>query len=432
LRFHDLGIAIVSLGVVIAASCAVDSDNELSNNGDGDGNGGANAGGAAGDGGDFDLTGSGGSGGGAVPCDPSVEDFDQDGYTIAEGDCNDCDGNVNPGAIEVPTDPAGSDPEMVDEDCDGETDEVIDTCDSGLAVDNSDPNAAAQAIEICDVATVGGKDYGLLQAFWAHADGTQAGSAQLLQFGIQADFGPNVSVQEGERMMVLSSGFARLPNQAGAAVDHNASAQGFVAIAPPAGFPQNVPGCDGATELYDDIALQVRLRAPTNATGFKFLFKFHSFEFAEYVCTNFNDQFVALVNPPPLGAINGNVTFDSNNNPVSVNIAYFDVCDPVANNDFAAYCFSGCPAPPSPYCPLGASELVGTGFDTGFGSAFPEDAGATSWLQTTAPIAGGEELDIRFATWDTGDNAYDSTVLVDSFGWIAEPGTTVGTQPPPK
>ncbi|MFP6684155.1 MAG: choice-of-anchor L domain-containing protein, partial [Polyangiaceae bacterium] len=70
-------------------------------------------------------------------------------------------------------------------------------------------------------------------------------------------------------------------------------------------------------------------------------------------------------------------------------------------------------------------------FDDAFGSNI-EDAGATSWLETTVPITGGQEFDLRFAIWDTGDNAYDSTVLLDAFTWIATPGTTISTTPPPK
>jgi hypothetical protein len=109
------------------------------------------------------------------------------------------------------------------------------------------------------------------------------------------------------------------------------------------------------------------------------------------------------MNPPPVGAINGNISFDSQTNPVSVNIAFFDVC-------------AG--------CALGTGELSQTGFDTW------DDAGATSWLVTTAPVTGGQEYTLRFAIWDTGDNAWDSTVLIDGFEWIADGGTvTVGTQP---
>jgi hypothetical protein len=192
-----------------------------------------------------------------------------------------------------------------------------------------------------------------------------------------------------------------------------------------------VPGCPVATAIHDDIALEVTLRAPTNATGYKFDFKFTSFEFAEYVCTNFNDQFIALVNPPPMGAQNGNISFDSLGNPVSVNIAFFDVCD--YPDDFAAFC-SGtmCPTEPPNLCSAGGSQLIGTGFDNAFGSNF-EDAGGTSWLRTAAPVEGGSAFAIRFAIWDTGDSSYDSTAIIDNFQWIADGGSVlVGTNPVPE
>ena len=73
---------------------------------------------------------------------------------------------------------------------------------------------------------------------------------------------------------------------------------------------------------------------------------------------------------------------------------------------------------------LGTQELAGTGFDVW------DDAGATGWLVTQAPVEPGEEFSIRFAIWDTGDQAWDSTVLIDNFQWIANAGTvTVGTEP---
>ncbi|MFH1811587.1 MAG: putative metal-binding motif-containing protein [Pseudomonadota bacterium] len=53
---------------------------------------------------------------GSTSPDAAVEDEDQDGYTVAQGDCDDRDSTVHPGAIEIPFD-------STDQDCDGE-DEV--------------------------------------------------------------------------------------------------------------------------------------------------------------------------------------------------------------------------------------------------------------------------------------------------------------------
>lgn len=390
------------------------------------------------------------SGGGTTQpgCDAQPnQDKDEDGFTINDGDCNDCDANVNPGAIEVigsarsgegggggasggnGTGGAGGAAEYVpaDEDCDGEADNVAaPDCDAGLQLASTDPMDGARAIELCKVADDVG--WGVLNAEYVSANG--APKPADVKVGILSSFGTNVPPQQGASVLALSSGTARLPGQAGACTDNACGT--FMAQTAPPNFPANVPGCPIATDIHDDIALEVTLRAPTNATGYKFDFKFTSFEFAEYVCTNFNDQFIALVNPPPMGAQDGNISFDSLGNPVSVNIAFFDVCE--YPDDFALYCNGAtCPTEPPNLCSAGGSQLIGTGFDNGFGSPFPEDAGGTSWLRTEAPVEGGSAFAIRFAIWDTGDSSYDSTAIVDNFQWIADGGTVlVGTNPVPE
>ena len=134
--------------------------------------------------------------------------------------------------------------------------------------------------------------------------------------------------------------------------------------------------------------------------------------------------------------MDGNISFDSAGNPVSVNVAFFDVCDPNLD-DWAYECPAwggNCPPKPSPYCPAGTAELMGNGFLDAFGSG-EEDGGATTWLQTTAPITGGEVFTIRFAVWDTSDQWWDSTTLIDGFTWLATGGSVdveTGEIPDPK
>ncbi len=349
------------------------------------------------------MTGSGGSG--PSPCNASPdEDKDKDGYTINQGDCNDCDPNVNPGAIEVivttPDPMTMMVPPPVDEDCDGKIDNVPMPCDTGLALDSNDPMDGAKAIELCKAAS-GPKDWGVVSAKYVRADGSPA--APSTQYGILPNFGPNVPARKGSSLLGLSSGHARLPSEPGACGSF--SCYGYGAGTPPPGFPQNSGACPISTNINDDVGLEVQLRAPTNANGYKFDFKFYSYEYPEWVCTSYNDQFMALVTPAPMGALNGNISFDSMHNPVSVNVAFFDVC-------------AGCAA--------GTAELTGTGFD------MYNDAGGTQWLQTLAPIKGGDVFTIRLAIWDTGDQAWDSTAVIDNFQWIASGGTvTVGTTPVP-
>ena len=43
--------------------------------------------------------------------------------------------------------------------------------------------------------------------------------------------------------------------------------------------------------------------------------------------------------------------------------------------------------------------------------------GGTSWLTSQAPVAAGEVISLEFLIWDTGDESYDSSVLLDNFTW---------------
>jgi len=231
--------------------------------------------------------------------------------------------------------------------------------------------------------------------------------------GILPKFGDTIVPQKGATMLGISSGYARDALDPNQACGYNSCNHAFEpsgpgnpnpGLAPGAQycdgaapcFPQNTPACPVTNTINDDVSLKLILRSPTNATGFKYRFRFFSFEYPEWVCTTFNDQFVALVTPPPVGAKDSNITFDSQGNVMSVNVGFFDVCD-------------GCPA--------GPGDMAGTGWNTW------NDAGGTLWLETQAPIGKGEEFELRFAIWDSGDSAYDSIALIDDFAWIANGGT---------
>ena len=46
--------------------------------------------------------------------------------------------------------------------------------------------------------------------------------------------------------------------------------------------------------IVDDIALALSIRVPTNATGYRIDFKYHTFEYPQFFCTEYSDQFVAM------------------------------------------------------------------------------------------------------------------------------------------
>jgi hypothetical protein len=168
------------------------------------------------------------------------------------------------------------------------------------------------------------------------------------------------------------------------------------------------------TEIYDDVALELELEVPDTAQGLAFDFDFYTHEFPRWVCSDYNDFFVALMEPAPKGAVSGNISFDSQGNSVSVNAGFLQVCEP---QTAGGKVFD---------CTLGPGELAGTGFeDDGSGSR----AAATGWLTTQAPVTPGSTIKLRFAIWDAGDEQLDSTVLIDNFRWLGGPVAKPGTTP---
>jgi len=78
-------------------------------------------------------------------------------------------------------------------------------------------------------------------------------------------------------------------------------------------------------------------------------------------------------------------------------------------------------------------ELQGTGFFiTGDNECGQTDSGggATGWLTTQAPVTPGETITLQFMIWNTGDQAYDSSVLIDNWQWVPS-ATSVSTTRPP-
>jgi hypothetical protein len=442
-----LGLPLVLVVAVAGACSGGPQDSGFNgNNGSSSGSGGSGGGSGSSGGGSssgvsdasIGMFGEGGSGsGGTTMCNVTNQngDMDMDGWTPAQGDCNDCDPNVNPGAIDVLHDADGGMPTWGNEDCSGMPGDNAKPCDTGLALDDVNAADGAKAIELCATATMTDRKYGVISAAYVRANGTAF--APTLQVGLEPSWGTNVHVQGGANMLAMSSGYSRAVGQTGAC--NGISCQTNATGTPPTGFPQDDPACPPTPAIADDVALELQIRVPSNATGYSFNFKFYSFEFPDWVCDThgYNDQFVALVQPPPMGSyvptgsMFGNISFDSNNHPVSVNMGFFDACDPTTPSRFATHCISGggtCPALPSPYCPLGTSDLAGTGFDVWHSTVGP--AGATRWLKTQAPAKPATIITVRFAIWDAGNSQFDSTVLVDNFQWIANGGTVaVGTQP---
>lgn len=318
--------------------------------------------------------------------------------------------------------------------CDDDGDGTVDnppSCDSSLSKGGAAEDFA-KAIGICTSASSAG--YGLVSATFTRGY-NRTDKPRDEQHGILPKFGDVIKPREGGRLGVLSTGYAQEYNGAsGEPFGGVDSSTGFQlngkdwwiaqpnkgnGTAPP-GFPKPASGCPINDEVNDVINLKLTLKAPRNASGVKFDFNFYSGEWPAYVCSNFNDGFIAYLTAEGFnGGAADNMSFDKNNNPVSVNNGFFDRCTPSVTIGCASN------SPSTSQCPGGTAELAGTGFgQTGqWCGAFGNDdtstnGGATGWLTSSAPVKPGEEFTLELMIWDTGDGILDSSVLVDGFTWV--------------
>lgn len=379
-------------------------------------------------------------------CDGVVDDSDRDGdgFGACSGDCCDQDGGictqaelVNPGAFEV----VGNE---LDDDCDGQVDEAPQTCDLGLPSDTSNAFHYARALELCQTteespADPADRTWGVISASLRQADGT---SAPLpVQHALRPGFGALIDPERGDRMVVLSSGHAADVDDVDPPYHpfENGIDLGTTSAVPPVwlaanggDFP-NPAGCQPpwSTMANDSVMLTLRVRAPTNASSFSVMMFFFSAEYPEWVCSSFNDFFVALVDSTADNPADGNIAIyddDGTAWPVGVNLAMvadglFTQCQ---NGEIGCAGelngnYTGC---------VGEALLEGTGFDTvGSGCGPGPEGGGTGWLRMSGNVTPGEVFEIRFAIWDTSGHIYDSLVLLDDWEWsleAAEPGVAPG------
>lgn len=315
-------------------------------------------------------------------------DMDNDGVTVCGGDCNDYDRRVSPTNIEMVGD-------GLDNNCNGIIDEAEHLCDCArdevsLQLKNIGPNASF------------GDALGLCNTSW-HASPLQitgAQSAAIISYDPQGttpgangwgalrpiaprrvdEDDPELPV--GCQMIALFTGaeFNPSPQDDDVASDLNQTCQD------PVGMIANAESDDQPAECHDLTQIVLRLRVPANAEGLAFDFLFLSTEYPEWVGSEFNDTFYAMLKDETAGGPRNNISFDTNNKAITV------------NNDF--------------FTP-GAQDLTGTGYQ---GS----DASSTPWLTTRAPVEPGSLIEIIFSIHDEGDGILDSAVVIDNFRWVKD------------
>ncbi len=374
-------------------------------------------------------------------CDGTPDNLDQDGDGVTECGGLDCcyttegdDGcpdpkNVYPGAPEIPN--------GLDDNCNDQIDEGLYDCDDEVSTSSADPIDFAKAIGICKTSSdtlvpVGNNcsDWGIIAADFVLPDGS--GTPHPQSHAIFTKFGNVIAPKAGSRFIMLTTGFAADPfdsNKFGGKQQKTSTAPGDWLTANNNQFPTS-PACGGSGitgSVNDPVMFRLRLCTPAAAKSFSFNLYFFSQEYVKYVCSDYNDFLLTLLdsgytapsdhpelaNPPDKNLA---LWFDASNNPnpVGVNLAPAGLFKQCTNGTSdSGTVITTC---------VGTDELQGTGFET---------YGGTGWLTTRGNVKGGEVIELRFVIWDTGpwgstDYIYNSAVLLDNFQWQYEefkPGT---------
>ena len=363
-------------------------------------------------------------------CDGVVDnvpdgDGDGDGWTTCNGDCNDSNALVNPGAFEV----VGN---GIDDDCDPATSDVnpAPTCSTVKKSAGVTALDVAKAMDLCQTTTVNAplatKKWGLLAQTQLLANGTVPNGTDLsnmenFQTEIMLTYGDIIKPHKGATFAGMSTGVMRVPADGPARLVNPVGGTSYASSIPFSPVPAGplgaymtahsnnlLPGERGAMgctllptssdSANDSVDVQLKIRVPTNAKSMSYDSRFFSGEYQSYQGTPFNDYYLAMLTSGAPGIpADHNISFDTFGKAVSVDNGFFDVCGGNGQN-----CGN---------CPSGIAELAGTGMDS------PANGGGTTWLTTDAPVVSGETPVLDLVIFDVGDRAYDSLVLLDNFRW---------------
>lgn len=133
----------------------------------------------------------------------------------------------------------------------------------------------------------------------------------------------------------------------------------------------------------DYTEMRVEAVVPATNDSLTYDFAFLSTEYPYYFDTTFNDMYVGWLESE---GWTGNISFDEDGNPISLNAGFLDYRDDDGDRaEFAGTCM--------------------------------RQHAATKWLTTTAPVTPGETITLVFAIFDLHDSNLDSYVFLDNLGW---------------
>lgn len=199
------------------------------------------------------------------------------------------------------------------------------------------------------------------------------------------------------------------------------------------------PNPEGGPAVYDLAQIIVELTPPPGALGLRFNFMFLSAEWPQYLCQQFNDTYLTIVETQALNMGQPmNISFDQQGNLISVNAAFLELPRDWTTNlsntpfgqpaqDIGGGGFPGLPGLPG----LDAGACPSNIFGGASGCTLPDYCepsrgenlsyvgSGTGWLFSQAPIFAGEDtVKIVFSIHDEGDAVLDSKVLISDFRWL--------------
>jgi len=352
----------------------------------------------------------------------NVLDSDGDGWTACNGDCNDSSALVNPGAFEV----VGN---GLDDDCDATSSDTAapaacSTVQKFAGVTASD---VAKAMDLCQTTTANPtlplKKWGLITSSQLLANGvaptgTDLSNIQNLQSAVLLNFGNIIKPHKNLTMAGLSTGAMRDTNDTG-----------FVG------------GASGSSYLSGI------LFSPLPAAPLGIYLAQHSNNLLPGHCGGttcpLGTGTIASANDSV--DVQLKIRVPTNAKSLSYDFRFFSreyqtyQCTEF-NDYYLAMLTTTAPGIPADHnisfdtlgnavsvnngffdvcggngkgcgtCPGGTSELAGTGLDSVSG-------GGTTWLTTDAPVVSGETITLDLLIFDVGDHGFDSLVLLDNFRW---------------
>ncbi len=144
---------------------------------------------------------------------------------------------------------------------------------------------------------------------------------------------------------------------------------------------------------FDYTELRFEADVPLDVVSLSYDFAFMSTEYPTYFGEEFNDMYVGWLESEQW---TGNISFDANGNPISLNAGFLEFTDDAGN----------------------LPELAGTCM---------RQHAATGWLTSSAGVTPGEHITVVFGIFDLGDGALDSYAFLDNFQWGCDPGAPTTT-----